>query len=185
MANSKWDKVKQVVGTVAPGLAAGLGGPLAGAATTFILQAMGLKPDQEDQAIAALAADPNAILQLKVAEIEYQKFLKQAEIDFEKIAADDRGAGMSARAMAVAKGMWPQVALSLVYNIGYFMLVNKFIELMTAPETVHVDPWMQGTVGVLIGILSMAIPQILAFWFGSTSGSNRKNEMFNNLLQSK
>ena len=34
--------------------------------------------------------------------------------------------------------------------------------------------WSKGQLGILIGVLTAAIPQILSFWFGSSEGSKLK-----------
>jgi hypothetical protein len=38
------------------------------------------------------------------------------------------------------------------------------------------DDWTKGQLGILVGILTAAVPQILAYWFGSSSGSKAKTD---------
>jgi hypothetical protein len=166
---SAWDKVKGIIGTVAPGLATGLGGPLAGAAVSFITQALGMKPDEEDQAIAALQNNPEAILKLKLAEIDYQKFLKEGDIKLTELDVKDRE---SARALAIAKGLFPQVSLSMVYTVGYFSLVFGLLSgWLDLPDGTTV----QNLMNTLVAMMTGAQLQIMNFWFGSSSGSQAKD----------
>lgn len=166
---SNWDKVKKVIGTVAPGLATALGGPLAGQAVAVITGALGLGPSEEDKAIAALQSSPEALLKLKLAEIEFQKFVAEAGIKLEELGVQDRA---SARLMATAKGLGPQIALSLLYSTGYF---GVLIGLLSG----HFHVYQEGhdlLLG-LVGALSAGQVQVLNFWFGSSSGAGRKDEL--------
>ena len=165
--NSKWDKVKGIIGTVAPGLATGIGGPLAGAAMSFITKALGLKDGDEDGAIAALSASPDAVLKLKLAEIEYQKFKDELGLREEQLSITDRA---NARALAIARGQFPQISLSIVYTVGYFsMLFGIMMGLMEIPER-------SSLFSGIIGVMTAAQTQVLNYWFGSSSGSAKKTD---------
>ena len=167
--SSAWDKVKGVIGAVAPGIATALGGPLYSIAVGAITSALGLQPDQEDEAIRALSSSPDALLKLKIAEIDFRKFLKECDIKLVELDVTDRS---NARALAIAKGMFPQVSLSMVYTIGYFLL---FFGLMSGDLTIPEkgDQLFSG----LIGVLTAAQTQIMNFWFGSSSGSAKKTQI--------
>lgn len=165
---SKWDKVKSVIGTVAPGLATGIGGPLAGAAVTFITKALGLKEGDEDGAIQALSTSPDALLKLKIAEIEYQKFRDELGIKEEQVHQADRA---SARALAIARGQVPQISLSAVYTVGYFgMIFGIMMGYLEIPDR-------SSLFSGLIGIMTAAQTQIMNYFFGSSSGSAKKTEV--------
>lgn len=168
MANNKWDKVKGAIAAVAPGLATGIGGPLAGAAVTFITKALGLKDGDEDGAIAALSTSPDALLKLKLAEIEYQKFRDELGIKEEQVHASDRA---SARALAIARGQVPQISLSAVYTVGYFgMIFGIMMGYLEIPDR-------SSLFSGLIGIMTAAQTQIMNYFFGSSSGSAKKTEV--------
>lgn len=177
---SGWDKVKKVIGTVAPSIATALGGPLAGQAISVITGALGLGPTEEEKAIQVISQSPDALLKLKLAEIDFQKFLTESgikleelDVQREKIATDDRA---SARNLGVVRGLAPQITLSFAYTCGYFMVL---IGLMTG--VFHV--WEEGhdlLLG-LVGALSAGQVQILNYWFGSSSGSVRSSQMLHEL----
>lgn len=161
-----WEKVKGVVATVAPTVATALGGPLGGIAATAIRSALGVDTDQ--QAMEALASDPQAVLKLREAEIEFERFLVESEINLEEINAGDR---KSARELVKVTGKAPQVALSVVMLAGYFALLYAMVAgYFEVPEI------YTALVAGLIGTLGAGVTQILNFWFGSSSGSKDKTE---------
>ncbi len=159
-----WGKVKDIVGSVAPTVATALGGPLGGIAATAIRAALGV--DTDDQAMEALATDPEAVLKLRLAEVEFEKFLVESDIDLAKVNAEDRA---SAREMVKVTGKTPQVALSVVMLLGYFALLYAMVGgYFDVPEM------YTALVAGLIGTLGAGVTQIMNFWFGSSSGSKDK-----------
>lgn len=158
-------KLKRLIGAAAPTLGAVLGGPLGGMAGKFVADALGV--DDERQALELLETDPEALLKLKQAELDFEARMEELDVDLAKVMAEDRA---GARALAQAKGIWPQVVLSALFIAGYFVIVGLFFS-----STLEVP--MSDAFNVLMGVLTAAVPQILAFWFGSTSGSARKTEI--------
>ena len=63
-----------------------------------------------------------------------------------------------------------QALLTVVFMLGYFGLFYFFF----SGSEIELNDWQRGQVGVLIGVLTAAIPQLLAFWFGSSKGSTDK-----------
>lgn len=173
---SAWDSVKKVIGTVAPGLATALGGPLAGQAVSVITAALGLGPSEEEKAIQILQQSPDALLKLKLAEIDFQKFLKDAGIRTQELDTKDRD---SARILAAAKGMFPQVTLSIVYTVGYFTMV---FGMMTGSLHIPSASGEQALFAGIVGVMTGAQVQILNFWFGSSSGSANKDKTIAGLV---
>lgn len=170
---SKWNSVKDIIGKIAPGLATALGGPLAGVATGIILAKLGMGPGEDDKAIAALQTDPDAILKLKLAELEFQKFLRESDIKLVELDVQDRA---SARNMAISIGQLPTSVLASIYTIGFFVLIfGLFSGMFSLPsgETTLFSG--------LVGTLSAAQMLILNFYFGSSSGSARKDQTIRDL----
>jgi len=92
----------ELLKTLAPMIGTALGGPLGGAAAAFIADKLGLEAKTVEAVSEVLNSGkmtPEQVAQIKLAEIEFQKFLKQNAIDLEKVHAEDRG---SARAMLAA-----------------------------------------------------------------------------------
>ena len=94
------DDWKSLLKTVAPILGAALGGPLGGAAASFIAGQLGLDNKTVASVTALLSTGqltPEQIGQLRLAEMDMKKFMADHDIKLEQLAADDRN---SARKMA-------------------------------------------------------------------------------------
>ena len=160
-------KLLGLLGTVAPGIATAVGGPLGGVAMKFLADKFtgGDTGSVED---FLLSANPDTLKELKIAEIEFDKHMADLGVDLEKIHADDRS---SARDLAKSTGIVPQIVMASVYTIGYFVVMYMF---MTGK--LLVNPSHEVMFGGLLGILSTAQIQIMNFWFGSSSGSKAKTD---------
>lgn len=162
-------KLKKIVGTVSPLLGGALGGPLGGMAGKMLQTALGV--NSEDAALAMLESDPDSLLKIKGIEADLEVRMGELGITEEQIHADDRD---SARDLAKAKGMSPQVILSTVFIGGYFSMMYLFF---TSNLVAELDDFAKGQLGIMIGVLTASIVQIMNFWFGSSSGSKRKTEV--------
>lgn len=167
------DKAKAVISAVAPALGAALGGPLGGMAGQVISQAIGGNVAQLEKAI--LANDPQSIVKLREIEANFKQRCLELGIEeqeialkFEAAAVDDR---KSAREMAKIN-MWPQIFISVAFLVGYF----GFMYLFFSGE-ITVSPDWKSEANILLGVLSVNIPIIMQFWFGSSSGSQRKTQL--------
>jgi len=164
---------KGIVGTVAPTLAAALGGPLAGAATKAISQAVlgkddGGKPD----IVAALATgDTSVLVKLKEAENAFAMKMEELGIDLEKIAAADRDSARK-REATVGDNM-PRILAVMIITAFISMIFAVLLGLS------HVEGALAGT---LIGYLSAKAEQVVTYYFGSSAGSSKKNDMMQDLL---
>lgn len=165
---------KSIVGTVAPLLGTAIGGPFGGLAGKVIQDALGV--DSEEAAIEMIQADPDALFKIKEAEKAFKTKMRELDIKEEQLHAADRD---SARGLAREKGIGFQMALTGIFISGYFGLFWLFF----AGPQVTLNDWQRGQVGILIGLLSAAIPQILAFWFGSSKGSSEKTSMLKGLIK--
>jgi len=166
---------KKIVGSVAPTLATALGGPLAGMATKAISSAV-LGDEEGDKAdiVAAIATgDTDVLVKLKAAENTFLTRMKELDIDLEKIAAGDRD---SARRREIAtKDNAPKI-LAAVIVTGFFVVLGviAFVEL---------PPGAQQPVNILLGSLTALLIQVGNYYFGSSAGSSKKNEMMSRLLK--
>jgi len=85
--------------TLAPALGTALAGPLGGAAAAFLADKLGIESKTVEAVSEVLNSGkmtPEQISSIKLAEIDFQKFLESNKIKLEEIAAADRG---SAREM--------------------------------------------------------------------------------------
>lgn len=168
----------ELLKTLAPAIGTALGGPLGGAAAAFIADKLGLEAKTVEAVSEVLNSGkmtPDQIAQIKLAEIEFQKFLKQNAIDLEKVHAEDRG---SARAMLAAVRSKVPAWLSFIVTLGYFGILGG---MMT--NTLEIKD--SQALLLMLGSLSTAWGMVMAFWFGTTAGSAQKNELLANSMPTK
>lgn len=150
---------------VAPTIATALGGPLAGMAVEAISKAIGVDPDNVKETIASGKLNADQIAQIKVAEIELQKQAQSLGLDFEQLAVEDR---KSARDMQVQTRSWVPPALAMLVTFGFFGIL---VGLMTGYAKKSDELLM------MLGSLGTAWTGIVAFYFGSSAGSQSKDEL--------
>lgn len=166
------DDWKKLLGAVAPVLGAAFGGPLGGAAAAFVADKLGMSDKTVSavtEAIGSGKLDSVQIAQIKLAEIDFQKFCKQNSIDLEKIAAEDRN---SARRMQMTTLSNVPAWLTFFLTMGFFGVLGL---MFYRPEVKESAPLM-----IMLGSLGTAWTGACAFWFGTTHGSQAKNDLLAN-----
>jgi hypothetical protein len=132
-------------------------------------KALGVESGDEGALAAAVASgDPSVLVKLKEVDANFKLELKRMDIELEQINASDRN---SARDLAKAKGVQPQVILSTVYTVGYFWLLWAMLM-----GEVIISPDVKGLINTLMGVMTAAQVQIMNFWFGSSAGSKAKTD---------
>jgi len=159
---------KNIIRSVAPVLGTALGGPMAGTATKFIADKLLGKPDAHESDIeqAVMKASPEQLSKLKAMDTQFKLEMQKLNIDVYKLETQDRA---GARQM-YKLNVWPQILLSGVFVIGYFLVLFFLIE---NPDTLSKDRGIMGVFTTVLGVLTAAIPQILSFWFGSRLHHNQ------------
>lgn len=164
--------LKDVMGKVAPWLAAAAAGPagLAGMAVKTIAEVLGA-PADGDLTAALAGATPEQLKALKLADLDFK--LKMQELgfkqvtDLEAIAAGDR---KDARAMQSASRSRVPALLSFIVTLGYFgVLAGMLAGWLKASDS--------QALLLMLGSLSTAWGMVMAFWFGTTSDSGRKTDL--------
>lgn len=162
-----------VISVVAPTIATALGGPLAGMAVRAISNMFfGHNNGTWDDVQAALAgASPDQLTQLKKIDADFKVQMEQLNIDLERIAADDRA---SAREMQAANKDWIPRVLAICVTLGFFGILISM--------SVRGLPVSGGEAFLLLlGALTTSFNSIIAFYYGSSSGSRAKDDIINNL----
>lgn len=169
---------KDVINSVAPGLATAIGGPLAGAAVKVIadkvLGTPGASQEEVIQALSSGSLTGEQIVALKAAEQQFQ-------LELERIDAARESAGMldaqSARQQTVALAQasssiaWAAPVISTVIVSGFFACVAM---LFIVDRT-----WDERTanlLNVLFGALIPGFAQVCNYWLGSSAGSKRAGD---------
>jgi hypothetical protein len=157
--------------------AASFGGPLGTMAAGLVGNALGMKTapagtgDGISNAIASAFADPTQRAALLKAEQDFQVQMQQLgyqhaeEID--QIAEKDRD---SARTMQTTVRSKIPGMLAIFVTLGFFGILAAMFRYQP-PQSAH-DALM-----LMLGALGGAWTSIVAYYFGSSSGSDRKTEL--------
>lgn len=151
---------------IAPTVATALGGPLAGMAVSAISKAIGVEPDKVQDVISAGKLDAEQIAKIKIAEIELQKQANELGLNFEKLAVDDR---KSARDMQMATRSWVPPLLAAAVTVGFFTI----LVMMLLGKVDSNNP----AILMMLGSLGTAWTGIIAYYFGSSAGSQAKTDL--------
>ncbi len=166
---------RALVKSIAPTIGTALGGPLGGVAGMALAKVLGV-PDAssgDDTALAAAVqgASPSQLIALKEAD---QAFAVQMErLGFENIqaleaiAAGDRA---NARDREVKTGDWTPKALAIVITLGFFGLLGYLMK--SEPPAGSRD-----ILNIMLGSLGAAWLGVVTYYFGSSAGSARKDEI--------
>ena len=155
--------------TIAPLVGTALGGPLGGAAAAFIADKLGIESKTVEAVSEVLNSGkmtPDQISSIKLAELEFKKFLESNKIKLEEIAAADRG---SAREMLKVTRAHTPAVLTYIITLGFFGVLGA---MFYWPEVKESAPLM-----IMLGSLGTAWTGACAFWFGTTQGSQNKDRL--------
>ena len=162
-------KIKRAIAKAAPTLAHALGGPLAGAAVSQISKAIFGAPDADEDALneALASASPEHWLALKKAEREFAVALRQANVEEQRINADDRA---NARDRQIQMNDWTPSALGALIILGFFIVLAAMVskKLPIGAETEF---------SIMLGALATMTAAVVNYFFGSSAGSKEKTRL--------
>lgn len=166
---------KAIVGTVAPTIATALGGPLAGVATKTLASKLLGRPEatEEEVEAAVVGADPQTLLRLKEVETEFKKHMTDAGIKLEEIEAGDRA---NARAREIALKDHTPAYLAYAITVGFFGTLGYM--LVEGKPATGGDALL-----VMLGSLGTAWAGVIAYYFGSSAGSRKKDEALSHVIR--
>lgn len=158
------------IGTVVPGAGNVIGGAV-GLGIKALASAFGLKEDATpDQIGAAIEADPQAAVKIRLAELDYQNQERQRQSEERmKTLTAQLADVQDARQMnvdttkATGKRDANLYALAWVIVLGFFGLVAVLIFKALPPDS-------NGVVFMLFGALASGFTGIIGYFFGSSAG---------------
>lgn len=150
---------------LAPTIASCLGGPLAGMAVEAISKAIGVDPSEVQNTINSGKMTADQIASLQQAELALKARAQELGLDFAKLAVDDR---KSARELQATTRSFIPPALAILVTLGFFgILVGMMMETFKTSEALM----------LMLGSLGTAWTGIIAFYFGSSAGSQAKDDL--------
>lgn len=161
-------ELSQLLKAIAPSLGSALFGPLGGAAATFIASKLGLSESTVEAVTDVLSQGkmtPDQITQLKLAEIDFNKFLEDNKIKLAQLAVDNV---KDARDMQkVVRSNTPAV-LSYGITLGFFGILGSMLVYEYTPTD---------SLLIMLGALGAAFGGVVNFWLGSSISSRDKTEL--------
>jgi hypothetical protein len=151
--------------TIAPTIATALGGPLAGLAIEAVSKAVGIDPKDVQSTISEGKLNADQIMLLKQAEVQMAARAQEMGLDFAKLNVEDR---KSAREMQAETRSYIPAILAVTVTVGFFGIL---IGMMT--ETFKTSDALM----LMLGSLGTAWTGIIAFYFGSSAGSQAKDDL--------
>jgi len=151
---------------IAPTIATAMGGPFGTLAYGVVSKVMGISPEDAQKTIESGKLTAEQIAQVKLAEIELQKQAQELGLNFEKLSAEDR---KSARDMQAATRSIVPPALAAIITVGFFGILG----MMLFGKVDGSNP----TILMMLGSLSTAWTGIIAYYFGSSAGSQAKTDL--------
>lgn len=163
---------KKTLSVIAPTVATALGGPLAGGVVAFLGDLIGISDPTQEKIAKAFENGQltgEQIAAIKIKELELQSEEKERGFRYAELEFKDRD---SARRASVEGGtlsrlFWLSLVL-LVITLGTEIMVLFSGYPIAVPSVV---------VGRVLGLMDAVAMMVLAFWYGSTSGSARKTEL--------
>lgn len=165
---------KVALKTIAPTVASIFGTPLAGAGVAALLEAIfpaedvrNLPPAAQEQKLQdALRSGltPEQIAAMKKADLDFQQRIAELGLEEMKVDAADRD---SARRREIAVKDKVPAVLATVAVVGFFAVLGALFVIVPPKDNGDV-------IYLLMGQVSGAYAMVLAYYFGSSSGSKLK-----------
>jgi hypothetical protein len=171
------DQFKSIVGGLAPTVATALGGPFAGMAVSALTKALGLDPGTSQKTVedAVIAANPETLAKVKLAEIEFQQHLADLGIQEEQLAYADTD---SARKREESVKDYTPSLLAVGITLGFFGVL-AYMMVVGKPKE-NGDALL-----VMLGSLGTAWAAVVSYYFGSSASSTTKNSIIASLSTRK
>ena len=180
-----WKDVAGAVGKAAPMLGTLLGGPAGAAVGALVASALGsgATPDEVNQ---ALSTNPDAAVKLR--QIEADRTVKLQELVTQHAAAElqartaqlqaDAADRADARKTQVQVRSWVPAILAILVTGGFFGVLGTMLAGIWKPND-------NNALLILLGSLGTSWGAIVNFYFGSSAGSARKDELLAQSAPSK
>lgn len=159
---------KRILGTVAPTILAAVGGPFGVIAAAVLHAALGTASDTEADT-ALTGATQDTLLKVKAAELDLKGKLAELGVQEDQLRYADVA---SARSMeSSTKSITPTILSYLVMGAA----LGAFIGVVCGLVKIPTDPQTALIYGSVLTFLVTESKAVLAYWFGSSQGSQAKD----------
>jgi hypothetical protein len=158
---------------IAPTIATAVGGPFGTMAYGLIAHELGVSPDEAKSTIEAGKLTADQIASVQLAEVQIKAKAQELNLDFAQLVVADR---KSAREMQAETRSYIPAVLAISVTIGFFGIL---IGMMT--ETFKTSDALM----LMLGSLGTAWTGIIAFYFGSSAGSQAKDDLLHQSTPTK
>ena len=155
---------KGLVKSIAPVIGGSLGGPLGAIATGWLADKLGVDKDALESTV--VNANPDTLFKIRQLDADFKIEMKKIGLSEKELHAKDRD---SARNMAINTTLIPQAIISSIFITGFIAVLYALFS-----GTIELSGSVRDIAGILLGILSSGIAQIMNFFFGSSAGSKEK-----------
>ncbi len=156
-----------VLKTIVPTLATAVGSPVLGGLASSVLEAAFPGDTQAEIEAKIAEGSPETLLALKTANQDFEVRMRELDIDEQALYVGDTD---KARVFSASTSIVPQVMLTILFLSIYAGLMYIFFTV-----DFELNDWQRGQMGILIGVATTAVVQIINFWFGSSKGSKDKD----------
>ena len=150
---------------IAPTIATAVGGPFGTMAYGLIAHELGVSPEEAKSTIEAGKLTADQIASVQLAEVQIKAKAQELNLDFAQLVVADR---KSAREMQAQTRSYIPAVLAISVTLGFFGIL---IGMMT--ETFKTSDALM----LMLGSLGTAWTGIIAFYFGSSAGSQAKDDL--------
>ena len=154
------DKLKNLVGTVAPALGSALGSPLGGAAISMIADKLGVPNNQQAVEKAIRQATPDEMLKLKEADNEFEVKMKELEVDVFRLEAEDKQ-----NSRATFSKDWTTKLMGILTLSGFMGYI--FLVTLQPPEQNS-----EALINLVLGYLGGLASAVISFYFGASQSKD-------------
>lgn len=165
------EKVKALLGTLAPTIGTALGGPLGGLAGNVLANALGTGDSAKAEELL-LAGKPETLLALKQAEQAFLLEMEKLGLQREQLVVDDR---KNAREREIKTGDMTTRNLAYITVVGFFAVLGA--QFYLAFNGVVIPEGAQRTIDITTGVLFGMMFAVKDYYFGSSSGSKAKTDL--------
>jgi hypothetical protein len=155
-----FDKIKGIIGGLAPTLGTALGGPVGGAAAGMIAEVLGCDPAPQKIERALQQATPEQIAEIKKAELKFEAKMKELDVDIYALETKD----IQDARKNFSKDWTARVIglIMVLFFCGYVGLIT-----MLPPEQNSME-----LTNLVMGYLGGLVSAVVSFYFGSSQNKD-------------